>query len=617
MYLQHLEIEGYKNFRSKFKVNFSPGLNVMVGENGSGKSAVIDAIRQLLLEDEYGRSPMSDTDFNRPFDKPKEQAASFRIRGQFDGLSPEQTVMFLPWAENGQAILTLEVENKQNRYGRFRRALWGGASRSSMFERELFEAIDCVYLPPLRDAETRLQEGKGSRLARLLKNLNNEELAKAKQKGELHPLEEKVRMFNEQLATGQSIDLANKLISARLVEALGPVFGQDTNIRFSETNFARIVESLRLLFFPRVNALTPREAFRSLEENSLGYNNLLYLATVLAELNVPTSAEGEPEYPKILLIEEPEAHLHPQLQVVLLKYLEKTAVDKKVQVIVTTHSPVLASSVSLKSLIHLSPAGPSAIALSTCVLPYDSQAFIDRWLDATKSTLLFARGIMLVEGIAEAMLIPELAKQVLKDWNNAPQHSASKLPTSLEEGGVSVINMSGIYFDHFMKLFSNTELDDVRCIPIRCAGVTDNDPVKDSKPTFSKPVDGKNPALSLVENINKSTWARLYPNKLKTFEYDLAMEGDNLKILSSVAKSLLSTEGPIKKTFEKQEQTGWDVITEDQKAEAAYYLLEHIDEKKGEFAQAVADRLASKGAVLKIPDYISNAVIWACGGTPG
>ena len=100
-------------------------------------------------------------------------------------------------------------------------------------------------------------------------------------------------------------------------------------------------------------------------------------------------------------------------------------------------------------------------------------------------------------------------------------------------------------------------------------------------------------------------------------EYDLAMEGDNLKILSSVAKSLLSTEGPIKKTFEKQEQTGWDVITEDQKAEAAYYLLEHIDEKKGEFAQAVADRLASKGAVLKIPDYISNAVIWACGGTPG
>jgi len=103
MYLQHLEIEGYKNFRSKFKVNFSPRLNVMVGENGSGKSAVIDAIRQLLLEDEYGRSPMSDTDFNRPFDKPKEQAVSFRIRGQFDGLSPEQTVMFLPWTENGQA----------------------------------------------------------------------------------------------------------------------------------------------------------------------------------------------------------------------------------------------------------------------------------------------------------------------------------------------------------------------------------------------------------------------------------------------------------------------------------------------------------------------------------
>ncbi len=86
MYLKQLEIEGYKNFRSPFIVTFSDALNLIVGENGSGKSAIIDAIRLLLLEDEYGRSPVSDTDFNRPFDKPKEQARSLRIRGRFDGL---------------------------------------------------------------------------------------------------------------------------------------------------------------------------------------------------------------------------------------------------------------------------------------------------------------------------------------------------------------------------------------------------------------------------------------------------------------------------------------------------------------------------------------------------
>jgi len=416
MYLRELQIEGYKGFREPFSVSLQKGLNVIVGENASGKTAIIDAIRHLLREDEFGHTPVSESDFHRPFDRSLESAKSFRLRAEFANLSEKEHVAFLPWSDvNGNASLTLLADNKQNHRGHYKRTLWGGVSQASMFEWELFDSINCVYLPPLRDAEARLSEGRFSRLARLLKNLHRQEIQAARKKGELLPIEKNVCDFNKNLSTDKDgvIAKANELIRARLLESFGPVFGQDTQIQFSEVNFNRIAESLRLLFFPDINNASSGD-FRTLMENSLGYNNLLYLATVLAELNVT----GE-DYFSVLLIEEPEAHLHPQLQIRLLKYLESTARDKNVQIIVTTHSPVLASSVSLETVIQLvKDKMPQAIALRSCGLSKSSKAFLNRWLDTTKSTLLFAKGIILVEGIAEAMLLPELAKIVLREYNN-------------------------------------------------------------------------------------------------------------------------------------------------------------------------------------------------------
>ncbi|MCE6219974.1 AAA family ATPase, partial [Acinetobacter baumannii] len=177
---------------------------------------------------------------------------------------------------------------------------------------------------------------------------------------------------------------------------------------------------------------------------------------------------------RLLLIEEPEAHLHPQLQVRLLDHLEKVANEHKVQVIVTTHSTVLASSVHLDKIIHLTKNdNPTATPLAECGLADNNLNFLNRWLDITKSNLLFASGVILVEGIAEQMIIPELAKTVLKD----------KEINNIEDYGVSVINLNGIYFNHFMRLFCNiTGVPDVQedqvglNVPIRCAGITDLDP---------------------------------------------------------------------------------------------------------------------------------------------
>lgn len=189
MYLSRMNIQGFKGFR-QLELPLKAGLNVLIGENAVGKSGIIDAIRLLLLEDEYGRSGVVESHFHKPFIKDAKASELFQIRATFSKLSEEERVAFLPWTEGDDtARLTLHADNKENRRGRYKRVLWGGASIKSIFEWELLETINCIYLPPLRDAEAKLREGKGSRLARLIKNLNRQALKEARESGEPHELE--------------------------------------------------------------------------------------------------------------------------------------------------------------------------------------------------------------------------------------------------------------------------------------------------------------------------------------------------------------------------------------------------------------------------------------------
>jgi len=654
-----LNISGYKNTKEKSIIKLNKGLNVLVGENGSGKTTIVNALRLILRENEFSYMNIDEDDFYISLDK-QYSAPDIRIDLTFESLSPDEQVTFLTWCDaDFKAQLHLEVNSNPNRKGYFKKEIWGGASKSSTFEEETFECIDCIYLPPLRDAEEKLVNGKRSRLAQLLK----------KQYGDNKDvLVQNVSKFNEQITSNaekkyNEIEAAKLNINTKLEETLGQRLGQSINLQFAETTFNKIVESIKMVFFPGLQQRDPGK-FRDIATNSLGYNNLLYIATVFAELELLK----DNNMMTVLLIEEPEAHLHPQLQVKFIKYLEEiTRKLGNIQVIITTHSPVLASSIDIDNLLHVAQKEDKFVATSLKDIDFgDSKNYINRWLDVTKSTLLFSKGVILVEGISEAMLIPTFAKIVLAEHNKkALTGSAVLLPNSLEEAGVSTININGINFKHFMKLFSNCDGSSSEVqLPIFCSGITDNDPPKlkvlvydkngelkkdkdneplttlqDTFPLSSESPIGANSALKLIEDINQSSWGRLFRSPLKTFEYDLAIEG-NTSQMAKVLHDLWPTSGTIKKScstiFSKKGQYSGNARLLQEDAE---FIFKHIDADevgKGIYAQALTDYLelqinkhmdsindtrsnttdvfSNISDLLKIPNYIKKAIIWACGG---
>jgi putative ATP-dependent endonuclease of OLD family len=213
------------------------------------------------------------------------------------------------------------------------------------------------------------------------------------------------------------------------------------DLGIAEPSFQAIVRALRILL---TNA-----AMQNFDpsSNGLGLNNILYVSILFEYFQ--KRIDQKKSSGQVILFEEPEAHLHPQLQETLFTALKSLPF----QSILSTHSTHITANADLSSYVVLTQTGQPAIASSVPAsdadLAVDDIRDLERYLDATRSNLLFARKVILVEGPAELFLIPALLKQVKG--------------IDLEREGVSIVPIYGVHFDVYAKLFSESSL------PKRCA----------------------------------------------------------------------------------------------------------------------------------------------------
>ncbi len=657
MYISKVVIENYRCFGSKTEIKLKPGVNVFIGENNSGKTTVLNALGFLF--DRRGRSQLGIDDFNKNLElstrAPKITVTATLSSTGKDTIEDKALVAtwltsieeaweaqliysyHLPEEDEEKFIAEIEknkgskahfweiLENFQPKY--VSRIYCGNEKDRRRPEPDSLDKFEMRFLKAIRDVESEMFSGTQPLLRKMLQQV----LDNSKTEEEKIKLTKSFQKDATELLDGIKKRLDTNILFS-LVDDVGASEGGSPTVEGKLTE-ADLLKALNLAI-PRHDTSIP------LTQNGLGYNNLIYIALLLRSMEHSASEKrgrNAVAY-SMLAVEEPEAHLHPALQYKLLKYFTKQ--DQTRQIFMTTHSTHITAGAGLDPIISL-----SSNSLGEMVVVYPSECFqenssgvtskkyVERYLDATKSNMLFSKGVLFVEGIAEQLLIPTLTEYIPG--------------CDLEKQHVSVINVGGSTFKHFLPLFGARAQTGVSSLQCRVGCIPDGDPTRrrksQDKARYKKcypyqiDLDSSQyeyQALSsVVTNLKKdaNSIANIQvTHSVKTLEYDLAYENENSNLLvtdsctnkakmeefrlnqdlkSDAAKKLLDEETiEDLKTFGKDKQG---------KAAFASAYLESLENSKGEHALDLANALRNNaektGEDFAIPVYISKAIKWVCG----
>lgn len=634
MHITELRIRHFRNF-VKARFCFQKGVNTLIGENGSGKTNALYALR-LLLDETLTRNALRlrESDFCRDIGQWRGHwivvAVDFadldasegcqllrHNAGHMDGTNTgTYTFSFRPKHEVRKNLHELSKQAEElDKYlnaltvDDYEYALTGrargdflddqvyrkcvGDTEAGAFpnpedddldvlgvrmQQPVHQEVACTFVRALRDVIAELRGYRTNPLLKLLRGMeSNIEIADAER------ITAKVAALNDDISSLHEIgNLANEIESA-LRNAVGRTYAPGVSIESGlPDSMEKLLQKLNML----VGDSTTSDYRGELHEQSLGDANLIYLALKLLEYEFKLSSDRVAHF---LLIEEPEAHIHTHIQKALFSNLSSA----KTQVIVSTHSTHISSASNVASVNVLAKKNNHAEVYQPARgLPAETVKRVERYLDAIRSTLLFAKGVLLVEGDTEQIMIPAMVRAMFG--------------VTPDELGFSVIAMSSAFFEHVAVIFAGDR------IQRPCAIATDLDKALIDLPdspegdttlqTHARAAEesGKSRHERLHVLANDNPWIQTFC-AIHSFEVDF-IGADNSSVVIETLDDIYSQTAPKERSKEKLESA--DIQTS-----GLEILRLAQNHGKGWFALLLSEKLVSQ---THIPEYILRAVAFAC-----